>query len=67
MNKNANKNINNNKFSKNKLVLEEVSKGKKYLLMLLNTNNAELKKITIYADGIRSSIKTLKELIREVK
>jgi len=44
-----------------------VSEGRVFLKNVLDSNLIELKKVVGYANGLRSNIKIIKELLKEVK
>ncbi|KKL90522.1 hypothetical protein LCGC14_1903800 [marine sediment metagenome] len=67
MNKNANKNIRNNKFNKNKLIIEDISENKKFLINIYNNNKVEIKKVKQYLNNLNHNQKIIKEIINEVK
>ncbi len=65
MNKNANKNIENNKFNKNKPVT--ISENKEFLTNTYNNNKVEIKKVKEYLNSLNHNQKIIKQIINEVK
>ncbi len=64
---NNKKPIKNSKFNRNKPKEVQVSPGKNLLFIMLKSNVDKLKEVSIFVNNLRTNIKILKDLIKEVK